>query len=155
MSYHFTAIPNSHVRNIRGNQPDANGQIAQRIISDGGGNPCRCCLDEIPAGMEMLVLAYRPFQILNPYAEIGPIFLCSECSEYNEISHIPPVLRNRPRHLFKGYSTDDRIVYGTGEIVETNDLIQYLTKTFANPLVAYIHVRSALNGCFTLRIDRS
>lgn len=154
MSYHFTGIPTLHVQQLRDNQPDANGQIAERTKSDGGGNPCRHCLNEIPDGTEMLILAHQPFQILNPYAETGPIFLCADCTGYNENSDIPPVMINRPRHLFKGYSKDDRIIYGTGEIVETSDVDHYLTNVFADPLVAYIHVRSVLNGCFTLRIDR-
>jgi hypothetical protein len=37
--------------------------------ADGGGNPCRHCLQMIPEGAGMLVLAHRPFPAPQPYAE--------------------------------------------------------------------------------------
>lgn len=81
----FTAIPTEIARAYQAGGPDANGQPPERHISDGGGNPCRHCLGLIPKGAKMLVLAHRPFPNPQPYAEIGPIFLCaSSCAAGGE-----------------------------------------------------------------------
>lgn len=155
MGYQYLGLETDLCDRWRHGNPDANGQAPEHAISDGGGNPCRLCLDEIPEGAGMLILAHRPFDILNPYAETGPIFLCEECRRYDTKKIMPPVMNNRARHLLKGYSADDRIIYGTGAIVETADVPTYLDKVFSAANVEYVHVRSATNNCFTLRIERA
>ena len=93
--------------------PDANGRPPERAVSDGDGNPCRHCLAMIEEGAEMLVLAHRPFATVNPYAEVGPIFLhARECEPFRG-KGAPPVLAS-PTYLVRGYGADERIVYGTG-----------------------------------------
>ena len=149
----FTAIPTEVARAYRSGAPDANGQPAERAVSDGGGNPCRPCLDDIPAGREMLILAHRPFPALQPYAETGPIFLCAEdCSRWAG-EGLPPILTRRPAYLIKGYGANDRIAYGTGRILSNDDLAKGAAVLFDDPRVAYGHVRSATNNCYTCRID--
>ena len=74
----FSAIPSEIAHHYRSGGMDANGQVPERIVSDGAGNPCRHCLKMIPKGAGMLVLAHRPFPALQPYAEVGPIFLCAD-----------------------------------------------------------------------------
>lgn len=154
MSYLFKALPADVCAAWRAGAPDANGQPPERVVSDGG-NPCRCCLDEISKGQGMLILACRPFTAINPYAEIGPIFLCETCERHADSAVLPPVLAHRPRHWLKGYSKDHRIVYGTGEIVDTADIDDYFARTFARAEVAYVHARSASNNCYTLKIARA
>lgn len=73
----FVAIPTEIARAYQAGGPDANGQRPEHKVSDGGGNPCRHCLRMIPEGAGMLVLAHRPFPAPQPYAEMGPIFLCA------------------------------------------------------------------------------
>lgn len=70
----FVAIPTEVARAYQAGGLDANGQVPERKLSDGGGNPCRHCLKMIPEGAGMLVLAHRPFPAPQPYAEVGPIF---------------------------------------------------------------------------------
>ena len=143
------------VRLVRNGGPDANGQIAERSVSDGAGNPCRSCLEDIPESAEMLILAARPFPSLQPYAETGPIFLCAdECSPWDG-QGVPPVLRSSPDYLLKAYSEDDRIIYGTGKIVTTGDLNDYALALLERSNVAYVDVRSARNNCFQTRITRT
>lgn len=155
MTYQYSGFSEETCTVLRGGGLDANAQAPETAVSDGGGNPCRCCLDDIPQGHGMLIFAHRPFGILNPYAETGPVFICAECTVYLDTNNMPPVLTARPRHLLKGYSANDRIVYGSGEIVDTSDIPAYLDSVFADLHVRYVHVRSATNNCFTLRIDRS
>ena len=133
---------------------DANGQPPERCISDGGGNPCRHCLRDIPEGAPMLILAHRPFPAPQPYAEVGPIFLCaSDCSAH-EGQELPETLTRSPDYLIKGYNSADRIVYGTGVVIPTEKMMTRAAEIFADPEVAYIHIRSARNNCYQARIDR-
>ncbi len=155
MQIRYTTMPDEAARAYREGAPDAYGSAPERQISDGQGNPCRHCLDLIPKGAEMLVLAYCPFEELQPYAETGPIFLCADaCEGYAMQSTQPRALLSSPDYLLKGYGFDDRIVYGTGAIVETGKLAAYATQVFEDPNVAYIHVRSSRNNCYQARIDR-
>jgi hypothetical protein len=54
----------------------------------------------------------------------------------------------------KGYNSDDRIVYGLGKIVPVDKVSARAGEVLADPRVAYVHVRSATNNCFTCRVDR-
>lgn len=149
----FTPIPTPIARAYQSGQPDANGQAPERHISDGDGNPCRHCLRMIPAGAPMLVLAHRPFPAPQPYAEVGPIFLCAEECEAGGGEALPEVL-DSPTYIVRGYGANDRIVYGTGAVVATDTLQAEAAERLADPRVAYVHVRSARNNCFQVRIDR-
>lgn len=149
----FVAIPTDQVRAWQDGGPDANGQRPERAVSDGGGNPCRHCLKMIPKGAGMLILAHRPFPAPQPYAEVGPIFLCADPCAQGGGAALPEVLA-APDYIVRGYGTDDRIVYGTGGVVATDRIAARAEELLADPRVAYVHVRSARNNCFQCRIDR-
>jgi hypothetical protein len=151
----FTAMPTETATAYRRGAPDANGMPAERAVSDGRGNPCRHCLRDIAQGAEMLILAHRPFPAPQPYAESGPVFLCAEDCERWDGGGVPPILqRIGEERLVKGYSPDDRIVYGLGKIVPVEGVAGRAEVVLADPRVAYVHVRSATNNCFTCRVDR-
>lgn len=155
MSLKFSAMPTTQVRAYQAGEPDANGIRPEIAVSDGGGNPCRHCLTEIPAGEKMLVLAHRPFDELQPYAEVGPIFLCADgCERHPDAAELPEMFHNWEKMLIKGYTADNRILYGTGKIVEMPQLEKQAAEIFSNPAVTYIHMRSASNNCYQARIER-
>lgn len=151
----FVAIPSLDARRLQNGSADAYGLTPERRVSDGGGVPCRHCLEDVAAGEDYLILAYRPFPSLQPYAETGPIFLHAEaCRRAEASAQIPPMLARRAHHLVKGYGADDRIVYGTGQIVPSAELEESASSILQRQDVAYVHVRSALNNCYTCRIER-
>jgi len=149
----YTALETDIVRHLQAGGQDANGQMPERSVSDGHGNPCRHCLKEIPDGADMLVLAYRPFPTLHPYAETGPLFLCAAPCDRGGGCGLPEILTMSPDYLVKGYGANDRIVYGTGSVMPQPDLHTLAQKLLDDPRVAYLHVRSARNNCYQLRID--
>ncbi|AZL59892.1 DUF1203 domain-containing protein [Tabrizicola piscis] len=149
----FVAIPTDVARHYQAGGADANGQVPERQMSDGGGNPCRHCLKLIPAGEAMLVLAHRPFPKPQPYAEVGPIFLCAAACDQGGGEGLPEILASTD-YIVRGYGDDDRIVYGTGGVVETGALMARAETLLQEARVAYVHVRSARNNCFQCRIDR-
>ena len=148
----FTPIPTDIVRACQAGGPDANGQVPERQVSDCDGNPCRHCLQMIPEGAAMLVLAHRPFLAPQPYAELGPIFLCAEPCAAGGGEALPAILTS-PDYILRGYGADDRIVYGTGAVVATGLLRDEAALRLADARVAYVHVRSARNNCFQVRVD--
>ena len=154
MTIRFIAIPSEVVGAYRSGGADAYDLSPERAVSSGAGNPCRHCLDNVPEGADMLILAHRPFPALQPYAETGPIFLCAEDCAAWAGDGIPPMLASAD-YIIRGYSADDRIVYGTGRVALTTEIETEAEKLFADPKVAYIHVRSARNNCYQCRIDRA
>ena len=150
----FSALPTDIVRAYQTGAPDAYDHAAEHSISDGSGTPCRHCLNDVPKGAGMLILAHRPFDGLHPYAETGPIFLCADPCERGGGDTLPYILGTSPDYLIKGYSSDDRIVYGTGAIVPSTDILVHAAQVFENPKVIYAHVRSARNNCYLARVDR-
>lgn len=154
-SLRFVALSTETIDAFQKGAVDANGHLPERHISAGDGVPCRHCLQDVPEGQPFLVLAYRPFPEPQPYAEVGPIFLHADpCPRYPETSDLPPIALERERFLIRGYSADNRIVYGTGQMVETTTLTEAAAQLLARPEVAYIHMRSATNSCYQCRIER-
>jgi hypothetical protein len=149
----YVALPTEIARHYQAGGADANGQVPERVLAEGGGNPCRHCLRMVPEGAGMLILAHRPFPAPQPYAELGPIFLCADACERGGGEEMPEVLAS-PDYIVRGYGQDDRIVYGTGGVVPTAAIAGRAAELLADPKVAYVHVRSARNNCYQLRIDR-
>ena len=148
----FHPFDQSTVDALRAGGPDIHGQPAERVISDGKGKPCRSCLNDVPEGAEMLICAARPFPEPQPYAETGPIFLCADhCLPYAEDT-LPPVLQTSPNYLLKAYSADHRIVYGTGQVTDSAQIVDYANTLLDMDIVAFVDVRSARNNCFLTRI---
>ena len=69
----FKAMPTEIARQYQAGTLDDNGQLPERVISDGDGVPCRHCLQEVPKGEAYLILGYRPFPTLQliPVLEHG------------------------------------------------------------------------------------
>ena len=151
----FIAMPTDDARAFRRGEPDAYGNAPERRISDGPGIPCRHCLRHVRAGEPYLVLAYRPFPTLQPYAETGPIFLhAQECPRADEGDVLPPMFKETPDYILRGYGADDRIVYGSGGVVPTHRICGRAHELLARDDIAYVHMRSARNNCYQLRIER-
>ena len=152
MTARFTPIPTQTARALQQGGHDAYGMVPERKISDGDGVPCRHCLQTVAAGKPYLILAYRPFPALQPYAETGPIFLCADpCPAPEPGADLPTMLTSK-HYILRGYDGSHRIVYGTGTIVATDALPSAAADLLDRPGIAYAHVRSASNNCFQVAV---
>lgn len=134
---------------------DIHGMPPEIAVSDGIGVPCRHCLQDVSAGDRYLILAYRPFPKAQPYAETGPIFLHADpCPAYAGGGAVPPRYKAGEARILRGYDHNHRIVYGTGKVVDPDEISGYATELLKREDVAYVHVRSSTNNCFAFRIDR-
>lgn len=149
----FSPIDTITVRALQAGGADAHGHAPERKISDGDGVPCRHCLDFVPAGEAYLVLAHRPFAGMHPYTETGPVFLCAGPCEPGGGTELPAFL-DSPAYILRGYGADERIVYGTGGVVDTVRIPARAREVLARKDVAFVHIRSASNTCFHCRVER-
>lgn len=150
----FIPMNASEAARLRAGGLDAYGHVAERKTSDGGGIPCRCCMGQVAAGEAYLVLAWRPFTTLQPYAETGPIFIHADpCTPPTDHGTLPAML-NSPDYIVRGYDAAERIVYGTGGVIPTEAIAARAATLLDNPDIAFVHVRSARNNCFQCRIER-
>lgn len=155
MSIIFQALPTDAVRALQSGRPDAYGMTPERRVSDGDGVPCRHCLRNVAAGDDYLIVAYRPFPAMQPYAETGPIFLHAEPCERAEGGAALPEMLDSTDYIVRGYGKDDRIVYGTGAVTPTDKIASRAEMLFDRDDIAYVHVRSARNNCYQCRIERA
>jgi hypothetical protein len=155
MSIRFLPMPTETATACWTGGKDAYDLEPERQVSDGSGVPCRHCLRLVGAGEPYLILAHRPFPTLQPYAETGPIFLHAEpCKAHEPSQTMPPMLTSRD-YIVRGYSAENRIVYGTGAVVATPEIPDYATTLLARKDVVYLHVRSARNNCYQCRVERA
>ena len=151
----FLPVPTAFARRVQGGGPDDHGQPAEAAVSDGTGVPCRHCLWMVPAGAAYLICAHRPFGAVQPYAEIGPIFLCADpCTAATPDDALPAILAS-PNYTMRGYGADERIVYGTGGVVARDSIAARAAHLLDRSAVTFVHVRSASNTCFQVRIERA
>jgi len=153
--FHFIAIDTSIAHSLWDGGYDAYDQLPTIHTSDGDGIPCRHYLTLIPADQDYLCFALKPFVGTNPYTETGPAFLCAApCDRATPSDAVPQVFASAS-YLRRGYSADERIVYGTGLVVPRDLIRARIAQLFENPRVAFVDLRSASNNCFQARAIRS
>ena len=155
MSIVFNGMPTQEAGAYQAGAVDVYGNAPEHAVSDGIGAPCRHCLNTVAKGAPYLILAYRPFGALQPYAELGPIFLCAEPCERDLTLRIPQVFEESPDYLIKGYTSDERIKYGTGEVVLREALADAIEARLEHSDVAFVDIRSARNNCWLARVTRA
>jgi Protein of unknown function (DUF1203) len=153
MKLRIRGIPTEDCERLWGGGADANGQPPQARVAEGTGNPCRHCLGLIPAGEPLLILSYRPFPALQPYAETGPIFLHAQRCEHYDRDSMPAWSGHLDPAIVRGYDTNDWIRYETGNVIRSRAIASTCETILADPDIAYVHLRSRFN-CFQWRVER-
>ena len=153
MHLQVRGISSTEVTRLREGGKDSNGQAPVVEVAGGGRNPCRHCLGFVEEGQDMLILGYRPFTDLQPYAETGPIFLHKDSCERYEDTVLPDWFEFLDPAIIRGYSENHWIRYETAEVVSGGELSDTCEKILTDPAVAYVHIRSKLN-CFQVQVER-
>ncbi|MCA0207098.1 MAG: DUF1203 domain-containing protein [Proteobacteria bacterium] len=150
----FHPLPARIAEHYRRGGADAYGLSPEPRVVTGGGVPCRATLRPLPEGAPYLIVAHRPFEGLNPYTETGPIFLSAEPGAMAEPTEALPPFLTSAAYILRGYSADERILYGTGSVVPTPGIVDAAARLLERPEVAFLHIRSASNNCFHCRVER-
>jgi len=130
-----------------GNEPKLEQAQSRRSI-------CRRCLRRFNPGERRLLFKYRPFQREGVFAEAGPIYIHeNDCQPEAEIlTGYPNEFRELPL-LLRAYTKEDGQV--DSKLIKDGNAETLIDKFFANPDVAYIHLRDGESGCYYARIERA
>jgi hypothetical protein len=151
--YRIVPLASVEAERYRRGRGDYYGNPGDIMLSDGA-FPCRHCLTDLPEGAPALLVAHRPFASDAPFSEVGPIFVCPDgCDAYARASALPEVIRRR-RVVVRAYDASDRIRYGHHELVDGEQAEGAIHRLLADPATAYLHIRSALTGCYHCRVER-
>jgi len=130
-----------------GNEPKLEQAHSRRSI-------CRRCLRRFNPGERRLLFKYRPFEREGVFAEAGPIYIHeSDCQPEVEIlTRYPDDFRELPL-LLRAYTEQDGQV--DSKLIKDGDAETIIDTFFADPKVAYIHLRDGESGCYYGRIERA
>ncbi|MEU7023809.1 DUF1203 domain-containing protein [Streptomyces sp. NPDC046203] len=130
------------------------------------GNPLRCCLRRTEAGERIALVSYAPLRRwaeaagVDPgaYDEQGPVFIHTEpCDGPGDGPDAypfgrPGVLRTVRRYDARGRIAGGRLLEVPEDVAGGFD--QAFAEAFADPEVAFVHVRAVEYGCFLFEVRR-
>jgi hypothetical protein len=115
------------------------------------GYPCRHCLRWAQPGERMILFPFAAIAPGHPYSETGPIFVHAEpCRRYAATHEFPPEFRNG--RVVRAYDSTPNII--AAEVVNGTEPEAIIEKFLQNPETAFVHVRSASHGCYTMEVER-
>ncbi|MGQ0533793.1 MAG: DUF1203 domain-containing protein [Caulobacteraceae bacterium] len=114
--------------------------------------PCRISLDDAEIGETVLLLSYVHQPAGTPYHQQGPIFIRETQRRFDRRGVIPPALARRTLSL-RGFNANHMMI--EADLTEGADAPAVISRLFANPSVAYIHVHYARRGCFAALVERA
>jgi hypothetical protein len=121
--------------------------------TDLDGAPLRCCLRDSRPGEEVVLVSAAPPGPQGAYVESGPVFVHARDCGGPRGEGYPDDWRTR-RQVFRAYGHDGTIV--GGEVVEPGTGQEAAAaRLLADPVVAFVHTRNVVHGCYMLRIDRA
>jgi uncharacterized protein DUF1203 len=137
---------------------------AARLVTQGGasdhkiviadspnGFPCRHCLRWAKPGERMILFPFPSIRPGKPYSESGPIFVHAEpCAQYAATDGFPADFRCG--RSIRAYDSEQNII--AAEVVNGSEPEAIIEKYLEKPETAFVHVRSASHGCYTMEIQR-
>lgn len=136
---------------------DDAGRRTVPVTDEEGGAPLRCCLRRSAPGEHIALVSYAPQRRraaehgVDPgaYDEQGPVFIHAEECGGPDGDALPFANAHR---TVRRYSGDGRIV--GGRLVEPGDFEAAFADAFADPEVAFVHVRAVEYGCFLYEVRK-
>lgn len=122
------------------------------VIADSPqGYPCRHCLRWAQPGERMILFPYAAIPSGHPYSETGPIFVHADsCERYAATDEYPTEFRKG--RSIRAYDAQQNII--AAEVVNGSEPEAIIEKFLQKPETAFVHVRSASHGCYTMMVER-
>jgi Protein of unknown function (DUF1203) len=153
-TFRIRAIPQARLERLRVSKFDDFTNRLEVITDESGGAPLRCCLRTAMPGDRIVLIAYRPFDRLGPFAEVGPVFVHAEpCAGYAYPDRYPEGFREREL-VFRPYRFDGWMAYSAIAIADGSRAEKVVEEIFADPAIEMIHTRNVYAGCYMFAIDR-
>lgn len=127
---------------------------ARRVVVDAKpGCPDRIEMRDLDVGETALLVNYTHLDADSPYRASHAIYVREGATTaYDAVDEVPEVLRRR---LLSARAFDKDAMMVDGEVIDGNDLRDWITTTFKNANVDFIDVHNAKRGCFAARVTRS
>jgi len=115
------------------------------------GYPCRHCLRWAQPGERMILFPYAAIAPGRPYSESGPIFVHAErCERYAAAHEYPPEFRTG--RVVRAYNLQRDLI--AAEVANGEGPEAVIERFLEKPETAFVHVRSASHGCYTMEVER-
>jgi hypothetical protein len=115
------------------------------------GYPCRHCLRWARPGERMILFPFAAIAPGRPYSESGPIFVHAEpCERYTTTHEFP--LEFRKGRVIRAYNSQHAMI--AAEVANGEGPEAVIERFLQKPETAFVHVRSASHGCYTMEVER-
>ena len=115
------------------------------------GYPCRHCLRWAQSGERMILFPFAAIAPGRPYSESGPIFVHAEpCERYAATQEFPSEFRKG--RVFRAYNSRFDMI--AAELANGERPEAVIERFLQQPETAFVHVRSASHGCYTMEVER-
>jgi hypothetical protein len=115
------------------------------------GYPCRHCLRWARPGERMILFPFTAIPPGRPYSETGPIFVHAEpCERYRDTEEFPAEFREG--RVLRAYNSRHDMI--AAEVANGAGSEAVIERFLQKPETAFVHVRSASHGCYTMEIER-
>ena len=115
------------------------------------GYPCRHCLRWAQPGERMILFPYAAIAPGRPYSESGPIFVHAEpCDRYAATHEFPSEFRKG--RVLRAYNSQNAMI--AAEVANGEGPEAVIERFLQKPETAFVHVRSASHGCYTMEVER-
>ena len=99
----------------------------------------------------MILFPFAAIPPGRPYSESGPIFVHAEtCERYRATEEFPAAFREG--RVLRAYNSRHDLI--AAEVVNGAGPEAVIERFLQKPQTAFVHVRSASHGCFTMEIER-
>jgi hypothetical protein len=115
------------------------------------GYPCRHCLRWAQPGERMILFPFAAIAPGRPYSEIGPVFVhANPCERYRATEEFPAEFRQG--RVLRAYNSEHDMI--AAEVANGAGPEAVIERFLQKPETAFVHVRSAIHGCFTMEVER-
>jgi hypothetical protein len=99
----------------------------------------------------MILFPFAAIPPGRPYSESGPIFVHAEaCERYRATEEFPAAFREG--RVLRAYNSQHDII--AAEVANGAGPEAVIERFLQKPETAFVHVRSASHGCYTMEIER-
>ena len=155
IGFRCVAITTETADRFRRTGRDDNGNQVRRIsAAEGGGFPCRHCLQMAEPGEMMLLGSYNLPRPRGIYWAPSPVFLHERACARAEIDDVvAPVVRANPLVSVRAYDAADQCIYDLGHVCAGEDVDVPLDRALHDPRTACVNIHTARPGCLLTMVQ--
>ena len=153
MNYQILPLPSAQFTHLFGKSESElakYGAIAY-TADQNPGYPCRLRLADAAPGERLILVNYEHLKVASPYRSAHAIFVTDGVQQSDPIhNHIPSYLSSRPLSVraFDSYGMMCDAALCTDNTVE-----ETFKQLLALPETEYLHVHTAVRGCYLARVE--